>query len=102
MSVIGTLSDDKTTYTISVSGDFNFSLLHQFKAAYRDVDGLENKNIVIDLANAKTVDSSALGMLLAIKKDLNKNTQDISLINSNEVIGKILKITSFHNMFNIN
>lgn len=99
MEISTQVSSDKKTYTISIEGDFNFSLLHQFKSSYNNNDALSAEKIVIDFSKTKTVDSSALGMLLNMQKDLGKGSEDTSIINSNEVISKILNITNFSKKF---
>lgn len=48
-----------------------------------------------------TVDSSALGMLLNMKKYLNKEDGEIHIINCNKFVGKILDITNFKKKFSI-
>jgi anti-anti-sigma factor len=99
MEITTRVSSDKKTFTIAIEGDFNFSLLHQFKNSYNNNDALSAEKIVIDFSKTKTVDSSALGMLLNMQKDLGKGSEDTSIINSNDVISKILNITNFSKKF---
>ena len=47
------------------------------------------------------IDSSALGMLLNLQSALNKKDNEITIVNCNEVISKILTITNFSNKFNV-
>lgn len=101
MEITTQVSGDKKTFTISIEGDFNFSLLHQFKSSYNNNDALSAEKIIIDFSKTETVDSSALGMLLNMQKDLGKGTNDTSIINSNDVISKILNITNFSKKFMI-
>ena len=101
MSIETKLSSDKKTFSISIEGDFNFSLLHEFKDSYNTDDALNAEEIVIDLRKTLTVDSSALGMLLNLQKELGKSGDNTKIINCNEMISKILKITNFSKKFNI-
>ena len=101
MSIETKLSSDKKTFSILIEGDFNFSLLHEFKSSYNNEAAMAADKIVIDLRKALTVDSSALGMLLNLQKELGKSGDDTSIINCNEMISKILKITNFSKKFNI-
>lgn len=101
MSVESLLTNNKKTFTITIEGDFNFSLLHPFRSAYNNRDASAAENIVVDLRKTLTVDSSALGMLLNMQTDLNKKDNEIRIINCNEVVKKIFAITNFEKKFNV-
>ena len=101
MDIKTQFSTDKKTFTISVEGDFNFSMRQKFKSSYTDNDAILADNIIIDFMKTKTIDSSALGMLLDMQKDLEKSGDVTKIINSNEMIMNILKITSFYKKFTI-
>ena len=100
MSISTEFSNNKSTYTISISGDFNFSMLREFKNAYAVADVADAK-IIIDFRDTDMIDSSALGMLLNMQKDLNKADQEITIINSKDFVRKILTITNFEKKFTI-
>lgn len=102
MTVTSSFSENDSVYTIEVEGDFCFATLHDFRDAYYHNNVAESaKNIVVDLRMTKTVDSTALGMLLNLQKHLNKADSEIKIINSNDVIANIFKITNFGAKFNI-
>ena len=101
MSIETQISSDKKTFSIFIEGDFNFSLLHEFKASYNNDAAMAADKIILDLRKTLTVDSSALGMLLNLQKDLGKSGDSTEIINCNEVISKILKITNFSKKFKI-
>ena len=100
MEIDTSFSENNTAYTISIKGDFNFSGLQKFRDSYKDNE-LSSKKIIIDFRETKMIDSSALGMLLNLQKDFNKKDNEITIVNSNDVIRKILTITNFSNKFNI-
>ncbi len=100
MKINTNFSEGNTICTIFIKGDFNFSALHEFRSSYENKD-LSSVRIIIDFRETSTIDSSALGMLLNLQKDLNKKDNEITIVNSNDVIGKILTITNFSNKFNI-
>ena len=100
-NVVARLSDNDMTFTIGVNGDFNFSLLHEFKNAYSNTEMSSVKTIIIDMRMTETVDSSSLGMLLNMKKDLNKSDGEIHIINCNKFVSNILEITNFKKKFSI-
>ena len=100
MEIKTNFSEGNTIYTISIKGDFNFSGLQKFRSSYKNND-LSSVRIIIDFRETSTIDSSALGMLLNLQNDLNKKDNEITIVNSNDVIRKILTITNFSNKFNI-
>lgn len=101
MSVDTKMSDDNMTFTISVTGDFCFALLHEFRDAYSCDEASSAKNMVVDLRMTNTVDSSALGMLLNMKEYANKEDGEIHIINCNKFVGNIFEITNFKKKFSI-
>lgn len=100
-NVVTRMSVDNMTFTVGVDGDFNFALLHEFKKSYGTDEASSAKNIVVDMRETNTVDSSALGMLLNMKDDLNKKDGEIHIINCNKFVGNILEITNFKKKFSI-
>ena len=101
MSVDTNMSGDNTTFTIGVNGDFCFALLHEFRNAYSSEEASSAKDVVVDMRNTDTVDSSALGMLLNMKQHLNKEDGEIHIINCNRFVGNIFEITNFKKKFSI-
>lgn len=104
MSITTRFSNDNDVYTISIDGDFEFSRLNEFRKAYTD-EVNENKiasaKVIIDFEKTNTIDSSALGMMLNMQKHLNKQDREITIINCNDVVAKILKITNFEKKFTV-
>lgn len=100
MSINAAFSDNKSVYTISIEGIFNFSMLYEFRKSYSDPDVALAK-VIVDFRDTEMVDSSALGMLLNMQKDLNKADKEITIINSNQSIKKILVITNFEKKFTV-
>lgn len=104
MSISTRFSKDDDVYTISIEGDFEFSRLNEFRKAYTDEHNsnkIESAKIVVDLEKTNTIDSSALGMMLNMQKHLNKADREISIVNCNDIVAKILKITNFEKKFNV-
>lgn len=97
MPVENTLSSDGNTVTIGISGRFDFEVVQEFRAAYNDKS---NVNFIIDMRSTEHMDSSALGMLLNMRKSLGDATK-ISIINCRPQIKKILTISRFDKKFDI-
>ena len=101
MQITTRFSNENKVFTIFIEGDFNFSLLHEFRKSYDDINVLKDKDIIVDLRKTLTVDSSALGMLLNMETDLGKKDKQIKIINCNEMVSKIFHITNFEKKFDI-
>lgn len=100
MSINTEFSENKSVYTIYINGDFNFSMLQDFKNSYAAPD-VPAAKIVVDFRDTEMIDSSALGMLLNMQKELDKADQEITIINSKDFVKKILTITNFEKKFSI-
>jgi len=100
MSITSQYTENNTVLTLFVTGDFDYSLAQEFKLTYSNKEAQQIKNVTVDLSKTKTIDSSALGMILGMQKDLGLANDCIRLVNANEIITKVLKITNLNNRFN--
>lgn len=100
MTVKTELSNDDNTLTICIDGKFDFGSLKEFRQAYSDNNNSVFK-YVVDMRRTQTMDSSALGMLLNMKKYLNKEDREIRIINCGPNLKKILLIARFDKKFKI-
>jgi len=101
MAINTTFNENEKVYTITVDGDFSFSLLHEFRNAYSSKEAEAASNVIIDMRKTDTIDSSALGMLLNMQTHLNKKDGEIKIINCNRVVGNIFNITNFGKKFDV-
>lgn len=100
MTVEARILEDKESLLISIKGRFDFTLLNEFRQAY-STDTATPVRVVIDMCNTSSIDSSALGMLLNMQRHLNKSDGEISIINCNGDIKKVLEITHFEKKFDL-
>lgn len=100
MSIQSNYSDDNNTLTIEVKGRFDFSSLHHFRDAYEKVEGTP-EHYVVDLKESDYLDSSALGMLLALRDYAGGDQSDIKISNCNSDVKKILVITKLDELFDV-
>ncbi len=98
MPVDTRLTDNNNILLIAVIGKFDFSLLNEFRQAY-SLDNNTPEKVMVDMRQTSTIDSSALGMLLNMKRYLNKADGEIKLINCNQDVRQILQITHFEKKF---
>ena len=100
MAITSSISDNGNTLTIVVQGRFDFSALQLFRNAYEKIDPKPSK-FIIDLKESDYLDSSALGMLLALKDYAGGESANISIINCNADVKKILVITKLDEFFSV-
>ncbi|MBV7297845.1 STAS domain-containing protein [Enterovibrio paralichthyis] len=88
--------NDGNTVVIHVNGQFDFSVVQEFRDAYQDLQG---KEIIVDFRGTEYIDSAGLGMLLNMLTFLNKKEGDIRLINTMPQIKRVLIIARFEKKF---
>lgn len=100
MSLSTSASSDGKTLTIQIRGKFDFNLVQSFRQAYTELNTSTEK-VVIDLRETDYMDSSALGMLLNMKKTLGSSIASIQITNCRPQLKKILQISRFDKKFEI-
>ncbi|MCF6434611.1 MULTISPECIES: STAS domain-containing protein [Pseudoalteromonas] len=100
MSLSKNSSADGKILTIQIRGKFDFNLVQSFRQAYADV-GEQTEKVVVDLRETDYMDSSALGMLLNMKKTLADSIDTIQITNCRPQLKKILQISRFDKKFDI-
>lgn len=65
------------------------------------LDSTGMSDIIVDLKNITRIDSVGIGFLISIKNISVKQQCDIVLVCSNDLVGKVLKITRMENFFTI-
>ena len=98
MTIKSTLSSDGQELVISVQGRFDFSSLQLFRNAYESQE-CQPKNYVIDLKESDYLDSSALGMLLALRDHAGGDSSNIRIVNCTPDVKKIFVITKLDELF---
>lgn len=96
MSVSKKETGDKDELIISIRGTFDFNCVQDFRASYSD--DKKYKRYTIDMSDVDHIDSSALGMLLNMKKNVG-NEVNISIIHCKPNIKKIFTISRFDKKF---
>lgn len=73
----------------------------ELEAALQDCLNKKKYNICIDMVNVKHICSSALGVLVAIKRKIKDNEGDIKLIIVNDNLLKLFQTTMLDKVFEI-
>lgn len=99
MTFITQITEDGEVTTIRPGGKFDYSCHTDFRDAYKDSNSA--MKYVIDMRETDYMDSSALGMMLLLREHAGNGKSDIKIINCNSEINKILEISNFHKLFQI-
>jgi len=99
MAVDTEVSQDGKKLTIRIKGRFDFGKHQEFRDSYERTGRLDS--VIIDLKDATYMDSSALGMLLLLRDHAGGDEAQISVINTNSDVRKILAISNFEKLFEI-
>ncbi len=89
MAVTKQISDNGQEVVISISGKFDFNLVQEFRASYSEGD--RYKRYTLSMERVEHIDSSALGMLLNMRKFLGGDMK-IIIRNCKPSIKKILAL----------
>ncbi|MFL0797365.1 MAG: STAS domain-containing protein [Cellvibrionaceae bacterium] len=100
MGISATLSPDSKELTIAIDGRFDFSAHQEFRSAYESLDS-DPTAYVVNMKDATYLDSTALGMLLLLRDHAGGDAAEISIVNSNPDVKKILTISNFEQLFSI-
>jgi anti-anti-sigma factor len=100
MAITSLPSSDGQELTILIQGRFDFGAHQEFRNAYERVDSTPQR-YVVDLKDTSYLDSSALGMLLLLRDHAGGDSAQISLLNCNPDVRKILAISNFEQLFRI-
>ena len=100
MGITSRFIEEASEYQIVVSGKFDFSLLNEFRDAYEN-GPKGTKKYIIDMRAVDMIDSSALGMLLKMKRSLDLDDGEVEITNCSSNVKKILTIAKFELMFSI-
>lgn len=85
--------------TIKIKGRFDYSLHKDFRNAYRDLD--PSLIYHVDVSNTEYLDSSALGMLLLLKKHADGGEGKVIIESPQPEVKKVLNIANFDKVFEI-
>lgn len=100
MAITSLPSPDGQELTIVIQGRFDFGAHQEFRDAYERVN-LSPKRYLVDLKDTTYLDSSALGMLLLLRDHAGGDHAQISLLNCNPDVRKVLAISNFEQLFQI-
>jgi anti-anti-sigma factor len=86
--------------TLKFNGTFDMDVHVAFRKAYRQAlaEG-ENQTLLLDLSRVDYIDSSALGMLILLKSEADKQGTIVSITGCQPYVLRVLKAANFHTLF---
>lgn len=88
------------TLTIEVMGSFDLSVYDEFHQCYPS-DLSEIRAVVIDLSHTDYIDSTAIGMVLSLRQAMGGDSANISLLNPNENVARLLEVAQLKQLMPI-
>lgn len=90
-----------TTHTIILDESFDFENHREFRDFWKNALSQKAKKIVVDFSHVKYIDSSALGMLMLVKHEVDGIDCKIELTNVSGHARNILQLVKFDDKFDI-
>ncbi|MBL8693536.1 MAG: STAS domain-containing protein [Planctomycetes bacterium] len=100
MSVTTAVSPDGGTVTISIAGRFDFQLHQVLRNAY-EPHLTRKPGFVIDLTQTEYLDSSALGMLIILRKQAGGDHARVAIRGARDGVRKTLEVANFGKLFSL-
>ncbi len=97
MAIRSSTQDNITT--IRPGDTFDYSEQAEFRKAYESVP--KNQQFVIDFRDTRYLDSAALGMLLLLREYAGEEQAKITLVNCDDEVKNIFRISNFNKLFKI-
>lgn len=93
--------EDQDQLTIFLEGDLDINTVKEFQDGvlnkYKDLD----KDIVFDLSKLDYIDSTGLGAIITVFKEVQEKEKKLSVINAKKSIRKLFFITELDSLFEI-
>lgn len=93
------IQNNQENVTAIMNGSFDTLAAEQAEPVVRELEALAGKPMVIDCTSLEYIASSGLRVLLRLRKAVAAQGQQVTLLNVNENIMEVLKVTHFDKMF---
>lgn len=86
---------------VSLNGDLDINSVKEFQEqVIREYSELD-KDLVFDLKGLEYIDSTGLGAIITVYKDVKEKNKKLSIINANKNVKKLFYITELDSVFEI-
>lgn len=98
MSIKTEYDKKKQQLLIYIEGDFDGDLVRDFEFSYEEaVEPV--KHYRLNMSNVHYMDSTALGMLLALREYAHQRGADVTIYSMNDIVIEIFRVLNFHKIF---
>jgi anti-sigma B factor antagonist len=95
------VSEDQARTTVSLKGDIYTEQGDELHQVFNTIVDKNPKEVVIDLADLKSITSSGIGKIVLLYKNLNRHGGKIRIVGANETIMQIFKIVKLDKLMDI-
>jgi anti-anti-sigma factor len=100
MGVSTTTVNDGKELILKISGRFDHTVMADFRRAYETAPGRPDV-YVLDMRDVSYMDSSGLSILLLLHVHVGNRKFRVRIINCNPAVSKVLAISKFDELFDI-
>jgi anti-anti-sigma factor len=94
------LTERGSTLLVQVAGELDLATSPQLREEVEDVDWDEMKRVVFDLLEVEFMDSSGLGVLIALREE-HPETEIALVADGDGLVTKVLRLTAMEELFPI-
>ncbi|MDO5095391.1 MAG: STAS domain-containing protein [Peptostreptococcaceae bacterium] len=87
-------------FTINVNGEIDLNTVEVLEKALNEAFQ-QKKDVIIDMANVRFIDSTGIGLLVQTYKKLKQMGNKITILNAQENVRKVFRITCLEDTFNM-
>ena len=87
--------------TFSIDGELDSHNVKTLKSYLTEIDEINNWTYILDMKKTSYMDSSGLGMLVYIKKELHKTGNALKIINLSNNVFNVFKMTKLDAYFEL-
>lgn len=92
---------DKNTNEVKLIGEVDIATSSQFEDAIMELVEANAPIIKLDMSDMEYIDSTGIGVLMAIRKNSIGDNQEIILVKPKRSIVKLMQLTGVDQIFNI-
>ncbi len=101
MKIEPTVNESNRQATIKIAGELDVHQSKMLKAAAFDVFRDGPWTYIFDMAQVTYLDSSGLGMLVFLQKEIVKRGGELQIINLKDTVYKVFELTKLTNFFKL-
>jgi len=98
-SIVSTFDQEKKLWSVEISGEVDIFNSAEMKKKLTDLINEKNADMLMDCRNLEYIDSTALGALVGVLKNIKNYGGSMHLLNVKPNLVKLFKITNLDKVF---